>query len=388
MFRQGVAAWVLGLGLQAQTPAAPPPPRPLVVGLDADYYPFEFADAKGRASGFTVDLIQAIARDEGLNLEFHPGGWSDLREGLREGRIDVLAGMLRSPVREASHAFSAPHLQMDYALFTRKETAFLGSLEQLRGRKVLVQEATFIHEHLLEGGQGSLIRPLPTEREALIRLAMGEGDAAVVTQLGGNALLREHGFTNLQSKVLPLQDLDYCFAVLKDRSDLADMGLIDRLDRGMARLHASGEFDQIYRKWLGTPRQGRLPHVLRAVAWVAVPLLALLGLVLLWNTTLRRQVAARTRELRIQQEHLEELVQARTADLQRALEDVKMLSGLLPICASCKKVRDDQGFWTQVEQYIEGHSEAHFTHGLCPECIELFFPSLASDRKARKESAP
>jgi CheY-like chemotaxis protein len=61
-------------------------------------------------------------------------------------------------------------------------------------------------------------------------------------------------------------------------------------------------------------------------------------------------------------------------DLQTALEQVKLLSGLLPICASCKKVRDDQGFWQQVERYVSDHSEATFTHGLCPECVPLYFP--------------
>lgn len=54
--------------------------------------------------------------------------------------------------------------------------------------------------------------------------------------------------------------------------------------------------------------------------------------------------------------------------LQDALARVKMLSGLLPICCSCKKIRDDQGYWHQVEAYLRDHSEAEFTHGLCPRC--------------------
>lgn len=54
--------------------------------------------------------------------------------------------------------------------------------------------------------------------------------------------------------------------------------------------------------------------------------------------------------------------------LQTALEQVKTLSGFLPICASCKKIRDDKGFWTQIEQYIKEHSDAEFTHSVCPEC--------------------
>jgi PAS domain S-box-containing protein len=69
-------------------------------------------------------------------------------------------------------------------------------------------------------------------------------------------------------------------------------------------------------------------------------------------------------------------------ELQHALSDVKALSGLLPICASCKKIRDDNGYWNQLEQYITEHSEADFTHGLCPDCTETFFPGYAEKKKS------
>ena len=78
--------------------------------------------------------------------------------------------------------------------------------------------------------------------------------------------------------------------------------------------------------------------------------------------------------LRRHQENLEALVEQRTADLQQALASVKKLSGFLPICASCKKIRDDQGYWNQIEEYIRDHSEAEFSHGYCPECVRVLFP--------------
>lgn len=61
-------------------------------------------------------------------------------------------------------------------------------------------------------------------------------------------------------------------------------------------------------------------------------------------------------------------------ELQEALANIKTLRGLVPICAHCKKIRDDQGYWQQVETYVQAHSEAEFSHGLCPECIRIFFP--------------
>ena len=67
------------------------------------------------------------------------------------------------------------------------------------------------------------------------------------------------------------------------------------------------------------------------------------------------------------------------AELRAALEEVKTLSGLLPICASCKKIRNDQGYWTQLELYIAEHSEAEFTHGICPDCMDKLYPQFAGD---------
>ena len=63
-------------------------------------------------------------------------------------------------------------------------------------------------------------------------------------------------------------------------------------------------------------------------------------------------------------------------ELQDALAKVKSLSGLLPICAGCKKIRDDKGYWSQVESYIQQHSEAKFSHGMCPDCIKKWYPDL------------
>jgi hypothetical protein len=64
------------------------------------------------------------------------------------------------------------------------------------------------------------------------------------------------------------------------------------------------------------------------------------------------------------------------AELKEALSNVRILSGLLPICASCKKIRDDNGYWNQIEAYIKEHSDADFSHGICPDCAQKLYPEL------------
>jgi PAS domain S-box-containing protein len=75
-----------------------------------------------------------------------------------------------------------------------------------------------------------------------------------------------------------------------------------------------------------------------------------------------------------ERKHLEDERERLILELKDALAKVKLLSGMLPICASCKKIRDDQGYWRQIESYIKEHSEAVFTHSICPACMEKLYP--------------
>jgi HAMP domain-containing protein len=100
------------------------------------------------------------------------------------------------------------------------------------------------------------------------------------------------------------------------------------------------------------------------------------------HDTLEHKVAERTSML--QQANLElidsnnkneELIE----ELRDALSNIKTLKGLLPICASCKKIRDDKGYWNQLESYISSHSEAGFSHGICPDCVRVLYPDFKND---------
>lgn len=68
-------------------------------------------------------------------------------------------------------------------------------------------------------------------------------------------------------------------------------------------------------------------------------------------------------------------------ELTDSLNQIKTLKGLIPICANCKKIRDDDGYWYEVEKYLQDHSDSQFTHGLCQECIEKLYPDYAKSRR-------
>jgi hypothetical protein len=71
-------------------------------------------------------------------------------------------------------------------------------------------------------------------------------------------------------------------------------------------------------------------------------------------------------------------------ELKTALSEVKLLQGILPICGYCKKIRDDQGYWSQVEVYIRDRSDADFSHGICPDCLKEHFPRVAAGAKEKR----
>jgi len=81
----------------------------------------------------------------------------------------------------------------------------------------------------------------------------------------------------------------------------------------------------------------------------------------------------------------EEKREALITELQEALDNIKTLKGLLPICSYCKKIRNDQGYWDNLEIYIEAHSEAQFSHGLCPDCLDKVYGDQEWYIKRRKE---
>jgi PleD family two-component response regulator len=90
------------------------------------------------------------------------------------------------------------------------------------------------------------------------------------------------------------------------------------------------------------------------------------------NSRLQRLLAEKNQSLA----HLNEELQTRQRQLEEAMANIKTLRGLIPICSYCHKIRDDKGYWAEVEEYLRRNSEARLSHGICPDCIQKHFPDV------------
>jgi hypothetical protein len=98
----------------------------------------------------------------------------------------------------------------------------------------------------------------------------------------------------------------------------------------------------------------------------------------LFLTIKRSEEALRAANVKTSEEKVER--ERLINELQEALASIRTLKGLIPICASCKRIRDDEGYWEQIDEYIRKHSEAEFTHGICPDCARRLYQEGEEDK--------
>jgi polar amino acid transport system substrate-binding protein len=266
----------------------------IVVGGDRTYPPYEFIDKSGNPAGYNVDLTKAIADVMGMKVEFRFGSWSDMRTGMRNNKIDILEGISYSDERAKAVDFSPPHTIVHHAIFARTDTKPVRTLEELRGKKVIVFRDGIMHERLKQLGFAKELVLTPTPADALRLLASGENDYAVVAMLPGMYLIRELHLSNIAPVSKAVISEQYCYGVIKGNKEL-----LSRFNEGLAIVIKTGQYKEIYDKWLGLNEQPLVTRegAIKYGAMILVPLLIFLAITVLWSKTLQKTVARRTTEL-------------------------------------------------------------------------------------------
>ena len=289
-----------------------PTRRRIIIGGDFNFPPFEFINENGQPDGFNVDLTKAIANEMDLDIEIRLGPWAKIREDLIEGKIDAIQGMLYSPERDLLFNFTPPHTTVSSVSVIRKgEGAPPSSLDDLRGKQIIVQQGDIMHDFLKENGIEDQAIFVESQKDALQVLAEGKYDCALVSMRTALYWIEKHGWDNLTVGREPFVANDYCFAVLHNQR-----ALLSQLSEGLNLLSKTGEYRKIYEKWMGIldVRSLRLIGILKYIAIIIITLLSLLFIFSLWSHSLRKLVVKRTRELH-ESEQQKELILNSTNEL-------------------------------------------------------------------------
>jgi len=263
-----------------------------------NYYPYTFVNQNGEPDGFSVDLIKAVTQEMGLELNIDVNTWDLARNALKDGNIDVLPMMAYSKERDQVFDFSVPHTIAYDAFFTKKDASKIRSLDDLRGKKIIVMKGDQAHDYLLSAGligpeQLILIDSLP---DALKLLSSGKGDAALMPKLVGLIVAKNLKLKNLELSPIVIEAYNRPFSFAVTEGNLL---VLERLSQGLNIVKESNQYSKIYEKWFGAlePPGLSLRMVLKYVGGIIIVFILIGSVLLLWSFSLRRQVALRTRSL-------------------------------------------------------------------------------------------
>lgn len=481
-------------------------PERIVIGGDNNYPPYEFLDENGSPTGYNVELTRAIAQqlDISVNIVLKP--WSEIFQDLKDGQIDAVQGMFYTQKRDSLFELSPAHTIVSYVIVGREENKPLpDNISELSDKSILVQKDDIMHERATELGLINQVVPVKSQEMALRLLSEGKHDYALVSKILAYYYTDREELPNIVINEKPVYSLEYCYSVREGNTNL-----LAKLSEGLAAVKATGQYREIYAKWLGIyeKREFNLFNILRYFLLILIPLIILLIGALIWSYFLKKKVEKRTRELREEINHRkkvqedlkkseqkyksmvettnEAMAVTRNLDilfhnsafseltgyqddelqsiqmhklfvderlnnflhinsdistslsfrketkirqkdgniidveidsalinfegqealllvcrditerkaimenLQKKKEQVEKLGDFIPICSSCKKIKDrdqDSQPWVEPEIYIsERLEDIKFTHGICPDCLKKLYPGYTPKKENNSDN--
>jgi len=285
--------------------AAEPPVDRLVVGGDAAYPPFEWLDQDGRPQGFNVELMRLLAESAGVEAEFRLGDWPSTLAALDAGDIDVVP-MFVSDRRRQRYRFTNIYVYQTHAFFALPDRLPLDGIDSVGDSRLAVEAGSNAQSELRQRYPQFLPELSANTREALRMLVDGHADYALLAAPVAQELIEREDW-RIQRKSPPMWPRGYAFAVTRDRPELNAW-----LQAGLVGAISDGRYLALYNQWSDRLEPGRDPAT--GYLHVALTALALVGVCivvfLIWNFSLRRQVAQRTGKV------MEELDNRRQAERQ------------------------------------------------------------------------
>lgn len=263
--------------------------RPVIrVVMPSDYYPYSYISSDGREAGFTLELLDEVARVMDLRIQREMLPFTETTHALKGGRANVVG--LYSPVQGSDQEIlaSVSYLNLQGVIFVREGDRRFGNLEDLRKSRLRLAAGPVGARFLASQGiDPARVQAVSTE-DALRLLSRGDVDAALVTRMTGVAQARQLGLSNVAPLPYPVRGytVRFCFGALPHDADL-----LAQLNEGLTLLLQSGEFSRIYDRWFSAYEPPRYSWQ-EVAAYVACALVLALGITV-WALLRGRQLHAR-----------------------------------------------------------------------------------------------
>lgn len=259
----------------------------LVVAYRAGWPPFEFAEG-GRPRGLVPDLVARLGQD--LNVTFvgqSMDDWSRAEQLLKDGSVDILPALPRTPRREDEFLFTRSYLTLPIVLVIREDGRFIGDLRELRDERVGVLRQHASHDYLLINHPDLNLYPVDTLQDGLLALSNGDLDVMVTHIPGVSYTVARLGLSNLRITSITPYQYELRLAVHRDRPELLRI-----LNKALGSLSAT-ETDAIYNRWIHLDIEQEADYT--AIKRVVLIALVVVFIFLYWNRKLSREVDERIR---------------------------------------------------------------------------------------------
>jgi len=228
-----------------------PSNRPIIIGGDHNYPPFEYLYSHGRPQGFTVELTRAIAREVGIDVRVRLAPWPQTVEALRNNEIDAIQGMFYSHEREKVLDFSPRyHVVHCVSVMRKKSGKPPVAFADLAGRDLVIQAEDAILDELRSRNIEANITTVASQEDVVRAVAEGRHACGLATRQNALYFIKKHGWQNLVLGSQTFYAADYCYAVPNGHQ-----ALLAQFSEGLAAVRASGEYQQIYDRWLSVYEQ-------------------------------------------------------------------------------------------------------------------------------------
>ena len=284
------AAWGSGVELTPKERAWVASHPDIRLGIDPAWPPFEFVDEDGAYGGLSSGYVEAVSRRLGLSIQPVPDlTWTEVLAGLREGRVDILPAIARTPEREAYLDFTEPYITLQTVIATRKDFAYVGGLSDLADRSVAVVKGYAIEETLRRDYGAINLAPMESVAEGLSAIENGTVDAVVGDPEVISRAIDRLGLENVKIAAPTDIKIPLSMGVRKDWPELVVL-----LNKALADI-GDKERSAIRNTWLAV--QVSFGFDLKTILTWAIPIgtsaIAIVLFVVVWNQRLAREVAER-----------------------------------------------------------------------------------------------